>query len=92
MANIYEPRTNADAKATIQAELDKIMEDFSISISRCQEAAEFLMSGSDWQCSGSTKLKLKLGRFDLRGGSNGGQQADPRQGSVGIGVAGSSGM
>ncbi len=92
MANVYEPRTNADAKATIEAELDKIMEDFSNSINRCQEAAEVLMSGSDWPCNRATKLKLKLGRSDLRGGSNGGQQADPRQGNIGTEVAGSSGM
>jgi len=92
MANIYEPRTNAEAKATIQAELDKIMEDFSNSISRCQEATQFLMSGSDRQYNGATKLNLRAGCSDLRGGSNSHQQTGPRQGTTGMGVAGSSGM
>ncbi len=66
MANIYKTRTNAKAKATIQAELDKIMEDFSNSISRCQKAAAFLMRGSKRQYNRATK-RLRLGCFDLRG-------------------------
>jgi len=60
MANTYEPRTTADAKATIQAELNKIMEDFNNSISRCLEAAEFLISDtvrpSKWPPPGRTNL------------------------------------
>jgi hypothetical protein len=66
MASIYEPRTDAEAKATIQAELDKIMERFSNSLSRCHEAAEFLMSGSGWHRDGITKLKPRRGCRDLR--------------------------
>jgi len=65
MANIHEPKTNTEAKATIQAELDKIMEDFSRSISRCHETAEFLMSGSERQHNGAKKLKLRTGCSDL---------------------------
>jgi hypothetical protein len=65
MTNTHESKTNVEAKATIQAELDKIMEDFSRSISRCHETAEFLMSGSERQHNGATKLKLRPGCSDL---------------------------
>ncbi len=61
MANIYEPRTIVDAKATIQAEFDRIAEDFSKSIRRCREAAEFLMNGPERQYNEAKKLKLKPG-------------------------------
>jgi hypothetical protein len=65
MTNTHESKTNVEAKATIQAELDKIMEDFSKSISKCHETAEFLMSGSERQHNGAKKLKLRPGCSDL---------------------------
>ena len=92
MANTYGPKTNVEVKATIQAVLDKIMEDFSNSLSRCHEAAKFLMSGSERQYNGAKKLKLRPGCSDLRGCSKGRQQADPRPDGIGLGGDGLPGM
>jgi hypothetical protein len=65
MENIYRPKTIVEAKATILAEFDKIAEDFSKSIRRCREAAEFLMNGPERQYNEAKKLKLKPGCSDL---------------------------
>ena len=65
MENIYRPKTIVEAKATILAEFDKIAEDFSKSIRRCREAAEFLMNGPEQQYNKTKKLKLKPGCSDL---------------------------
>jgi hypothetical protein len=92
MANTYGTKTNVEVKATIQAVLDKIMVDFSNSLSRCHEAAEFLMSGSERQYNGAKKLELRPGGSDLRGCTKGRKQADPRLDSIGMGGEGLPGM
>jgi hypothetical protein len=92
MANTYGPKTNVEVKATIQAEFDRIVEDFSKSLRRCRKAAEFLMSGSERQYNVAKKLNLRPGCSDLRGCSKRRQQADPRPDSIGMGVEGLPGM
>jgi len=61
MKNLYGPKTIAEAKSTIQAELDRIADDFSKSLSKCRDAAEFLMNGPEQQYSEAKKAKLKGG-------------------------------
>ena len=65
MANSYEPKTNAEARASIQAHLDRIVDDFSKSLRMCNEAAEFLLAGSEQKRNEVETLKLKQTRFDL---------------------------
>jgi hypothetical protein len=65
MENLYGPKTIVEAKATIQAEFDRIAEDFSKSIRRCREAAEFLMNGPEQQYNEAKKSKLKRECSDL---------------------------
>jgi hypothetical protein len=65
MVNTYGPGTVGEAKATIQAELDRIAKDFSKSLRECREAAGFLMIGSQRQCGEAKKPKAKPGCFDL---------------------------
>jgi hypothetical protein len=65
MEHLYGPKTIDEAKATIQAEFDRISDDFSKSIRRCREAAEFLMNEPERQYNGTKKLKLKPGCSDL---------------------------
>jgi hypothetical protein len=61
MTNLYRPKTSVEAKSTIQAELDRIADDFSKSLRRCRDAAEFLMNGPERQYNAAKKTKLKAG-------------------------------
>ena len=45
--NTFVPRTNSDAKAFIEAELDSIVANFEKSLRRCNKAAEILMMGAN---------------------------------------------
>lgn len=65
MANSYEPKTNTEARASIQAHLDKIVDDFSKSLRMCNEAAEFLLAGSEQKRNEVKTLKLKPTRPNL---------------------------
>jgi len=65
MANSYEPKTNTEAKASIQAHLDRIVDDFSNSLRICNEAAESLMAGSERKHNEAKRLKMKPTRSDL---------------------------
>jgi hypothetical protein len=65
MENLYGPKTIVEAKATIQAEFDRIADDFSKSLRRCREAAEFLMNGPERQYNETKKLKAKPACSDL---------------------------
>ena len=47
MVNTFDPRTNSEAKAFIEAELDGIVANFEKSLRRCNNAAEILMMGAD---------------------------------------------
>jgi hypothetical protein len=57
MKNLCRPKTIVEAKSTIQTELDRIAEDFSKSLRRCRDAAEFLMNGSERQEVKQAKLE-----------------------------------
>jgi hypothetical protein len=59
MTILYRPKTIVEARSIIQAELDRIADDFSKSLRRCRNAAEFLMKGPEQQCSEAKKAKLK---------------------------------
>jgi hypothetical protein len=61
MKNLYGPKTIVEAKSIIQAELDRIADDFSKSLRRCRDVAEFLMNGSERQYDEAKKAKLKGG-------------------------------
>lgn len=45
--NTFGPKTNSDAKAFIEAELDSVVANFEESLRRCNKAAELLMMGAD---------------------------------------------
>jgi hypothetical protein len=47
MVNALDPRTNSEAKAFIEAELDRIVANFEKSLRSCNKAAEILMMGVD---------------------------------------------
>jgi hypothetical protein len=65
MANTYGPRSVGDAKATIQAELDRIAKEFSQSVRKCRQAAAVLMAGSQRQYGEIEKFTVKPARFNL---------------------------
>ena len=64
MTNLYRPKTSVEAKSTIQAELDRIADDFSKSLRRCRDVAEFLMNGPERQYNEAKKAKLKGGYLE----------------------------
>jgi hypothetical protein len=47
MVNTFDPRTNSEAKAFIEAELDSIVENFEKSLQTCNEAAGILMTRTE---------------------------------------------
>ena len=47
MVNTFDPRSNSEAKAFIEAELDSIVENFEKSLRKCNKAAELLMMGTE---------------------------------------------
>jgi hypothetical protein len=61
MKIVYRPKTIVEAKSIIQAELDSIADNFSKSLRRCHDAAEFLMNGPERQYNEAKKAKLKGG-------------------------------
>lgn len=50
MTILFRPKTVVEAKSTIQAELDRIADEFSESLRTCRHAAEFLMNGPERPC------------------------------------------
>lgn len=61
MTNLYRPKTIVEAKSTIQAEIDRIADDFSKSLRRFRDAAEFLMNGPEPQYNEAKKAKSNGG-------------------------------
>jgi hypothetical protein len=61
MTNLYRPKKTVDAKSIIQAELDRIADDFSKSLRRFRDAAEFLMNGPERQYNEAKNAKPKGG-------------------------------
>jgi hypothetical protein len=61
MKIVYRPKTIVEAKSTIQAELDRIADDFGKSLRRCRDAAQCLMNGPERQCNEAKQAKLKGG-------------------------------
>jgi hypothetical protein len=57
MTNLYRPKTSVEAKSTIQAELDRIADDFSKSLRRCRDAAEFLIKEPERQYNAAKEAK-----------------------------------
>ena len=47
MVNTFDPRSNSEAKAFIEAELDSIVANFEKSLQKCNKAAEILMMGTE---------------------------------------------
>ena len=56
--NTFGPKTNSDAKAFIEAELDSIVANFEESLRRCNKAAELLMTAVDGNTNGPRALRL----------------------------------
>lgn len=65
MANSHEPKTNTEARASIQAHLDRIVDDFSNSLRMCNKAVESLMAGSEQKYNQANTWKVKPTRSDL---------------------------
>jgi hypothetical protein len=67
MVNTFDPNTSSVARASIKAEIDRIVENFGKSLQSCNEAAELLITGTGRECRRSNNLKLEQNCSMFRG-------------------------
>lgn len=67
MVNTFDPNTSSEAKASIRAELDGIVEDFGKLLRSCNEAVELFMTEKGHENRHSNNLKLEQNCSMLRG-------------------------
>lgn len=65
--NPFEPNTSSVARASIKAELDRIVEDFGKLLQSCNEAVELLMTEKGRENRHSNNLKLEQNCSMFRG-------------------------
>jgi len=66
MMNTFDPDASSVARATINAEIDRIVENFGKSLQSCNKAAELLITGTG-ECRRSNHLKLEQNCSMFRG-------------------------
>lgn len=65
MVSTFDPKTSSVVRASIRAELDRIVENFGRSLQRCNEAAEILLieAGQEYRQNNNLKLEQNCSMF-----------------------------